>query len=88
MPDDALSAQVARLAATSAEREAERSARLRRDANESGFTAYYRNLQVHFGAGTRIVYFQGRDGSYGERPPRGVPCSLPPPEPLKPRRIK
>lgn len=87
MPDD-LQSRVARLALSSGEREQAKSGRLRRDADACGFTAYYRNLQQHFGAGTRIVYFQGRDGSYGERPPRGVPCSLPPPEPLKPRRIK
>lgn len=49
---------------------------LRRDATECGFTAYYRDLQKTFGAGTRIVYFRGKDGSYGERPPRGVPASV------------
>lgn len=88
MTRDGMLEQVSRLSAVSEQREAERSSRLRRDANECGFTAFYRDLHRVFGAGTRIVYFQGRDGSYGSKPPAGIPFSLPVPPPLKPRRVK
>jgi hypothetical protein len=87
MPDDDLSRRVARLALSSADREAGKSARLRVDADGCGFTDFYRAFKRVFGPGVRIVYFKGRTDSYGVRGPHGIPVSEPPPEPLK-RRAK
>jgi hypothetical protein len=84
--NDELQSRVARLALSSGEREAGKSARLRRDAEWCGFTDFYRAFQRVFGPGVRIVYFQGRTDSYGVRGPHGIPVSEPPPEPLRKRK--
>jgi hypothetical protein len=82
MPDD-LAQKVVALAARSAIREAQHSSRLRRDSDECGFTQFFRDFKAVFGDGTRIVWFRGRDGSYGRPHAPGVPFSDPPPLALK-----
>ena len=81
--DNDLQIRVAALQARSVVREAQRSSRLRIDADECGFTDFYRAFQKQFGPGVRILYFRGSSDSYGQPQPAGVPFSDPPPEPLK-----
>jgi hypothetical protein len=85
MPND-LSRRVARLALSSADREAAKSGRLREHFAGSEFARLYRDLQSKFGPGVRIVYFKAGGDQYGKPLPPGVPFSDPPPEPLGRKR--
>ena len=65
-----------------AAREAEHLGRLRRDANEGGFTAFVSSFRAVFGPEVRTVWFRSPNGEIGKPLPRGVPFSDPPPKPL------
>jgi hypothetical protein len=84
MPDD-LQSRVARLALSSADREAGKSARLRGHFHGSEFEHLYRDLEKHC-PGVRIVYFKAGADSFGTPHAHGVVFSDPPPQPLKGRR--
>jgi hypothetical protein len=86
MSDDDLSRRVARLALSSADREAGKSARLRQHFDGSEFARLYRDLQIRFGPGVRILYFKAGGDSYGKPLPPGIPFSDSPPEPLGRKR--
>jgi hypothetical protein len=87
MPDDlSLQSRVARLALSSADREAAKSARLRADADACGFTDCFRAFQRVFGPGVRIVYFRAGADSFGTPHAPGVVFSDPPPQPLRKRK--
>lgn len=61
-------------------------ARLRRDANEGGFTAFVAAFRAVFGPEVRTVWFRSPNGEIGKPLPRSVPFSDPPPKPLGRRK--
>lgn len=85
MTDDAYAEKIARMAIASAQREAKRASALRADADECGFSDFYRAFARVF-SGTRITYFRGRTDTFGTPPPRSYPLSEPAPQPLGRKR--